>query len=148
MDSFEFSAMASLPSLVTDFKESGDIDSAASLSLDPVGHVVAMMPLAPELGSVEALAVAPTPLPSQNPTSEVSGEVLEHSSEALFGSELCSLLASLEAASPGYGKDIACVLAGKASEDMIKMVEKSLRKVSIWGRRRKKGVARKFSAAA
>jgi hypothetical protein len=42
------------------------------------------------------------------------------------------LLASLEAASPGCGKDIACVLAGKASEDMIRMVEKSLRKVSIW----------------
>jgi hypothetical protein len=74
--------------------------------------------------------------------------VLEHSFEALFGSELCSLLASLEAASPGYGKDIACVLAGKASEDMIKMVEKSIKKVSIWGRRRKKGLARKFLAAA
>jgi hypothetical protein len=58
------------------------------------------------------------------------------------------LLASLEAASPAYGKDIACVLAGKASEDMIRMMEKSLRKVSIWGRRRKKRVARKSSAAA
>jgi hypothetical protein len=58
------------------------------------------------------------------------------------------LLASLEAASPGCGKDIACILAEKASEDMIKMVEKSLRKASIWGRKRKKRVARKFSAAA
>jgi hypothetical protein len=58
------------------------------------------------------------------------------------------LLASLEAASPGYGKDIACVLARKASEDMIRMVEKSLRKVSIWGRRRKKDVAKKSSVAA
>jgi hypothetical protein len=47
----------------------------------------------------------------------------------------------------GYGKDIACVLAGKASEDMIRMVEKSLRKISIWGRRRKKHVSRKYSAA-
>jgi hypothetical protein len=37
----------------------------------------------------------------------------------------------LEAASPGYGKEIAYVLAGKASEDMIKKVEKSLKKVSI-----------------
>jgi hypothetical protein len=147
MDLFEFSAMASLPSLVTDFEESGDIDSAISLALEPVGHVVAMTPLAPELGSVEALAVAPTSSPPQNPTSEVSGEVLEHSSEDLFGSELCGLLASLEAASPGYGKDIACILARKASEDMIKMVEKSLKKVSIWGRRRKKGIARKNLAA-
>jgi hypothetical protein len=39
-------------------------------------------------------------------------------------------------------------LAGKASEDMIKKVEKSLRKISIWGRRRKKRVARKSSAVA
>jgi hypothetical protein len=58
------------------------------------------------------------------------------------------LLASLGAASPGYGKDIACILAGKASEDMIRMMEKSLRKVSIWGRRRKKRIARKSSAVA
>jgi hypothetical protein len=57
------------------------------------------------------------------------------------------LLASLEAASPGYGKDIACILAGKASKDIIRMVKKSLRKLSIWGRRRKKRVARKYSAA-
>jgi hypothetical protein len=53
----------------------------------------------------------------------------------------------LEAASPRLGKDIACVLAGKASEDMIRLVEKSLRKVSIWGRRRKKCVVKKSSAA-
>jgi hypothetical protein len=33
----------------------------------------------------------------------------------------------LEAASPGYGMEIACVLAGKASDDIIKKVEKSLR---------------------
>jgi hypothetical protein len=68
---------------------------------------------------------------------------LAHSSEALFGIELCGFLASLEAAIPGYGKDIACVLAGKVPEDMIRRVEKSLRRVSIWGRKRKKGVARK-----
>jgi hypothetical protein len=78
----------------------------------------------------------------------ISGEVLAHSSEALFGTELCGLLASLERASPGYGKDIACVLAGKATEDMIRRVEKSLRRVSIWGRKRKKGVARKTSVVA
>jgi hypothetical protein len=101
-----------------------------------------------ELGSYEILAVASAPSSPQKPTSMVSGEVMAHSSEALFGTELCGLLASLEAASPGYGKDIACVLAGKASEDLIKKVEKSFRKVSIWGRRRKQGVARKSSAAA
>jgi hypothetical protein len=85
-----------------------------------------------ELGSFdETLAVAPAPSPPQKPASEVSGKVMAHSSEALFGKELCGLLASLEAASPGHGKDIACVSVGKASEDMIRMVEKSLRKVSI-----------------
>jgi hypothetical protein len=101
-----------------------------------------------EHGLFEASMVAPTPSLSQKPTSVVSGEVLAHSSKALFGTELCGLLASLEAASPGCGKDIACILAEKASEDMIGMVEKSLRKASIWGRKRKKRVARKFSAAA
>jgi hypothetical protein len=100
-----------------------------------------------KLGSFEASAVAPMPSPLQKPTSMFSGEVLAHSSEAFFGRELCGLLASLEAASPGYGKDIACVLAGKASEDVVKMVEKSLRKISMWGRRRKKRIARKYSAA-
>jgi hypothetical protein len=106
-----------------------------------------MTPLPPELGSFEALAVASTPSPPQKPASKASGEVLPHNSEALFGLEICGLIASLEAVSPGYGKDIACVLAGKASEDMIRMVEKSLKKVSIWGRKRKKGVARKSLVA-
>jgi hypothetical protein len=64
--------------------------------------------------------------------------VLAHSSDDLFTKELCGLLASLEAASPGYGKDIACVLAGKASDDIIRKVENSFKKVSIWGKRRKR----------
>jgi hypothetical protein len=56
----------------------------------------------------------------------VSKGVLVYSSEALFAPELCGLLASLEAACPGYGKDIACVLVGKPSEVIIRKVEKSL----------------------
>jgi hypothetical protein len=36
----------------------------------------------------------------------VSGAIVEHSSDAIFAKELCGLLASLEAVSPGYGKDI------------------------------------------
>jgi hypothetical protein len=75
------------------------------------------------------------------------GGVLAASSDALFAKELCGLLASLEAASPGYGKDIDCILAGKASENMIRKVEKSLKKVSIRGKRRKRAIARKASAA-
>jgi hypothetical protein len=112
------------------------------------GESSVVLPLV--LGSSEALVVATTPSPPQLEPCESldsldSGEVLAPNSDALFAKELCGLLASLEAASPGYGKDIACVLAGKASEDLLREVEKSLRKVSIWGRRRKRGVARKAS---
>jgi hypothetical protein len=100
--------------------------------LDPVLHITPefyelceesskVLPL--EVGSSEALV---TSLP-QSPASLVSGAVLAHSSDALFAKELCGLLASLEAASPGYGKDIACVLAGKASKEIIRKVEKFLR---------------------
>jgi Holliday junction resolvasome RuvABC DNA-binding subunit len=44
----------------------------------------------------------------------------------LFGKELFDSLISLEAVSPRYGKEIACVLTGKALEEIIKSVEKSL----------------------
>ena len=69
-------------------------------------------------------------------------------SEALLANELYGLLACLEATSPGYGKDIACVLAGKASKDVIRKVEKSLMKVALKGKRRKRGISRKVSADA
>jgi hypothetical protein len=95
-----------------------------------------------ELRSLEASVVAMTPSPPplrpcQAPAIVDSGGVLAPNFEALFGKELYDLLVSLEAASPGYGMDIACVLAGKASEDIIKKVEKSLRskrkkKVYFW----------------
>jgi hypothetical protein len=91
-----------------------------------------------ELGSFEALTVATVPSPPRLLASV--DRVLAHSSEAFFAKELCGLLASLEAASPGYGKDIACVLAGKASKDIVRKVEKSLRKVSLRSKRRKRKV--------
>jgi hypothetical protein len=102
-----------------------------------------LLPITPELwelelGSSKALTVATAPSPPQSPASASSGGVLAYSSEALFGKELCGLLASLEAVSPGYGKDIACVFAGKAFDDIITKVEKFFRKVSIWGKRRKR----------
>jgi hypothetical protein len=82
-----------------------------------------------ELGSLESMAVAMTSLPpvSEEPDFVDNRGVLAPNSEALFGKELCDLLLSLEAAIPGYGKEIACVLAGKASKGLIKKVEKSLR---------------------
>jgi hypothetical protein len=109
------------------------------------GESSVVLPL--ELGSFEALTVASTSSPPQSLASVVTGEVSADKADALFAAELCGLLASLEAVSPGYGKDIACVLAGEASEDMIRKVEKSLRKVIIRGRSRKRGLARKTSRA-
>jgi hypothetical protein len=66
--------------------------------------------------------------------------VLAPNSEALFAKDLFDLLICLEAVSPGYGMEIACVLAGKASEDMIKKMEKSLR-----SKRKKRVISWKFS---
>jgi hypothetical protein len=43
----------------------------------------------------------------------VTREVSTDKADALIAAELCGLLASLETVNPGYGKDIACVLAGK-----------------------------------
>ena len=54
--------------------------------------------------------------------------MLVPNSEALFGKEVCDLLVDLEAACPGYGKDIASVLAGTASDGVFMKVEKSLRR--------------------
>jgi hypothetical protein len=68
--------------------------------------------------------------PYQSLASLDCGAMLDPSREALFGKELCALLASLEAVSPGYGKEIACILADKASEDNIKKVDRAGPKVS------------------
>jgi hypothetical protein len=48
----------------------------------------------------------------------------------------------------GYGKDIACVLAGKALEGTIRKVEESQRKISLWSNRSRSGIARRASIAA
>jgi hypothetical protein len=128
-----------------------------------------------ELVSLEALEVATMPSPSPPPSEPCQPNVIVGSggldasvstmhvvslsdgidkagvlapnSEALFGKEICDLLISLEAASPGYGKEIACVLAGDTSEDLIKKVEKSLSIIKI-KKIRKRRVTMKASAAA
>jgi hypothetical protein len=99
-----------------------------AMTLEPpvlCGESSVVLPL--ELGSFEALAVASTPSPHQSLDSVVTGDVPTDNADALFAAELCGLLASLEAVSPGYGRDIACVLAGKASKEIIRKVEKFLR---------------------
>jgi hypothetical protein len=93
--------------------ESGEFDASAALSSVSIGHVV----------------------PLSNEVAEAS--VLAPNSDALFAKELSDLLVSLEAAIPGYGMEIASVLAGKASKDIVRKVEKSLRSkrkkmVIIW----------------
>jgi hypothetical protein len=69
-------------------------------------HVESSVMLPMEVGSFEALAMATvtSPLqskPCQLPAFADNGGVLAASSEAIFAKELCGLLASLEAASPG-----------------------------------------------
>jgi hypothetical protein len=88
------------------------------------------------------MGLTPSPLQS------LSGGLLVHSSEALFAKELYILLSSLETASPEYGNNIACILAGNASENITRKVEMSLRKVFMLSKRRKKNVAKKDLAAA
>jgi hypothetical protein len=67
------------------------------------GESSLVLPL--ESGSSEGLAVVMAPSPSQLPASVDSG-VSTHSAEALFARELSGLLASLEAACPGYGRTL------------------------------------------
>jgi hypothetical protein len=83
--------------------DSGGLDASATLLSVDIGHVVSL--------SDEIIKIG----------------MLAPNSEVLFAKELSNLLISLEAASHGYGMEIACVLAEKASEDIIKKVEKSLR---------------------
>ena len=68
--------------------------------------------------------------------------MLASNSKALFGKEICDLLVNLEAACPGYGKDIACVLAGTASDGVVMKLEKSLKRRA----RKKLGIVKKASA--
>ena len=83
-----------------------------------------------ELSPIEVLALASTP-------SVGSGGVLAPNSEALFAKEVRGLLVYFEATSPGYGKAIACDLAGNVSEELIRKLEKSLKTVTIRSKRRK-----------
>jgi hypothetical protein len=64
--------------------------------------------------------------------------VLAPNSDVLFAKELSNLLINLEAVSHEYGMEIASVLAGMASKNIIRKVEKSLRtKRRRWSSSRK-----------
>lgn len=127
---------------------------------DHCGESCMVLPI--ERGSLESLTedMAPSPPLSelcQPPPSMDSGglvssssssdqvdetALLAPSSEALFGKEVCDLLVDLEAACPGYGKDVASVLAGTASDGVLMKVKKSLG----WRARNKLGFLSKASA--
>jgi hypothetical protein len=77
------------------------------------GKSSVVLPL--ELGSSEAVTVASTPSPHKSLDSVVTGDGSADNADAIFAAELYGLLASLEAVSPRYGKDIARVLADNAS---------------------------------
>ena len=47
--------------------------------------------------------------------------------EVLFAKELCDILVSLEAASPRYGKEIACLLSSKDPGSKVMKVKEYLR---------------------
>jgi hypothetical protein len=124
VDPLETSTVASTPPPV-EARYIGDKIMPELKELCGESSVASMM----ELGSLESVEVGMSSLP---PASEeldfvYTGGVLAPNSEALFGKELCDLLVSLEVANPGYGKEIACVLAGKASKSLIRKVEKPLR---------------------
>jgi hypothetical protein len=106
IDTFEMyqpSPLPSEPCHTLAHVDRGGLDSSDSLLSMDIGHVVSLSDEIAEIG------------------------VLSPNSEALFAKELSYLLVSLEAVSPGYGMELACVLAGKVSEDMIKKMKKSLR---------------------
>jgi hypothetical protein len=108
--------LPSEPCQPPDHVDSGGLDASVSLSSVAFGHVVS---LSDEI---------------------VDASVLAPNSEALFAKELSDLLVSLEAASPGYGMEIASVLAGNASDDIIRKVEKSLRR-----KKKKRVISWKFT---
>jgi hypothetical protein len=74
-------------------------------------------------------------------------------SDALFAKELCDILSSLEAANPGIGRALACILTGDTIKSKSKKVsdcprtgiqkDKSLRRKD-----KKSGTIRKVPAAA
>jgi hypothetical protein len=92
----------------------------------------------PEVDLLGSLVVVSTP--SSLEPSESLGFA---DSDALFAKELCDLLASLEAASPGSSKEIARLLSMKDSWDKIEKVKEYLKSKS-----KKYGTTRKVSQAA
>jgi hypothetical protein len=115
---------------------------------DHCGKSYVVLPV--ELGHLEPLTmdIAPSPSPSEScelPSSVDSGgpsirlplfdreAMLASIDQAVFVKKLSGLLACLEAASPGSGEAIACLIAEEASTGKIKKVKKALRRIGKKG---------------
>jgi hypothetical protein len=112
--------------------EVNEVDVSAPNSEAPLSMVH------PEVDLLGSLVVVSTPS-SLEPSESFSFA----DSDALFAKELCDLLASLEAASPGSSKEIARLLSTKDSWDKIEKVKEYLKSKS-----KKYGTTRKVSRAA
>jgi hypothetical protein len=79
--------------------------------------------------SIGTFAVASAPPAEPGLVGEKGIEVgaLVPTSQALFATELCDLLARLEVAIPGTSKKIACILAENTSRDKVQKVKEYLR---------------------
>lgn len=147
------------PNLPLAFVEHGGLDTtvlhSSSLPVVPTASgsdaevVAPVMQIMPEM---QELCGEPTsPISMVVPVGDEVGQASD--ADALFVKELCDVLVSLEAASPGYGKTIACLLTGKTSRGKIKKVDACPhagipKEKSVRSRGKKSGAIRKASATA
>ena len=116
------------------------MDAAIALSPEVVGQVASVGAEDDEVGP---LAPNPEALkPIRSPIFDRDA-MLARIDEVVFLKKLGRLLASLEVASPGSGKAIACLLAEEVSTGKMKKAKKAIRSIG-----KKTDVIRKASVAA
>ena len=128
------------PSQSLAFVDLGGLAAAAALSPEVVGPVASVGAEFDEVGALRHVSKAPKPVQSLIFDRDA---MLARIDEVVFAKKLGRLLASLEVASPGSGKAIACLLAEEVSTGKIKKVKKALRSIG-----KKSGAIDKASAAA
>uniref|UniRef100_A0A453Q279 CCHC-type domain-containing protein n=1 Tax=Aegilops tauschii subsp. strangulata TaxID=200361 RepID=A0A453Q279_AEGTS len=125
------------PIQTLDFVDCGGLDATIALSPEVVGQVASA---GDEVGALTPNSEVTKPI--RSPIFDRDA-MLARIDEVVFLKKLGRLLASLEVASPGSGKAIACLLAEEVSTGKIKKVKKALRTIG-----KKSGVIGKASAAA
>ncbi|SPT15549.1 unnamed protein product [Triticum aestivum] len=123
-----------------DFVDSGGLDAAIALSPEVVGQVASVGAEDDEVGP---LAPNPEALkPIRSPIFDRDA-MLARIDEVVFVKKLGHLLTFLDAACPGSGKVVACLLVEEGSTGKVKKVKKALRAIG-----KKSGTTGKASAAA